>query len=109
MRVKAIPSLSAGSLFLTFSSEAGATVKLVVAFPAEGSGIGSPLITAPFWVDQSRPIRFDVTEGVSKLFNPTGRGSGEVRIVLSIGSEESQSGTYRVAWENGAFTRLDGV
>jgi hypothetical protein len=109
MHVKAIPSLSVGSLFLTFSSETGATVKLVVAFPAEGSGIGSPLITTPFWVDPSKPTRFDVTRGLSKLANRARDGSGEVRVVLSIGSEESQSGRYRIAWEDGAFTKFESV
>jgi hypothetical protein len=109
MHVKAIPSVIGGSLFLTFSSEAGATVKLVVAFPGQGAGVGSPLIVAPFWVDPSQPMRFEVTEGLSKLVNATGSGSCEIRIVLSIGSEESQSRRYRITRENGAFTKFEGV
>jgi hypothetical protein len=93
MRVKAIPSLTGGSTLLTFSSETGATVKLVVAFPAHASGPGSPLITAPFWVDPSHPVRFDVTEGLSKLLHTSDGGVGvtDVEIRLSLRGGESQS------------------
>lgn len=109
MRVKAIPSLTGGSMFLTFSSETGATVKLVGAFPAHVSGNGSPLITAPLGVDPSQPMRFDVTEGLSKLLNTTAGGLGvkEVEIRLSLGGAESQSGTYRVTWGNGSVTKFE--
>jgi hypothetical protein len=109
MHIKAIPSLVAGSLFLTFSSETGAAVKLVVAFLGHGGSAGSPLITAPFWVDPVRPMRFEVTEGLAQLVNRALGGSAEIRIVVSIGTEESQSGTYRINCQNSAFTRFEGV
>jgi hypothetical protein len=109
MHIKATPSLVAGSLFLTFSSETGAAVKLVVAFPGHGGGVGSPLITAPFWVDPALPMRFDVTEGLSKLVNRAWARPAEIRIVISIGTEESHSGTYRITSENGAFTTFEGA
>jgi hypothetical protein len=111
MQVTALPSLIAGSLFLTFLSEKGATVRLVVAFPAQGEGVGSPLITVPFRVDPSRPMRFEVTEGLSKMLNTTGSGKRveQVDIRLALENLETQSGRYNVTWENGAFTKFEGM
>jgi len=112
MVVHAIASVESGSAILTFSSDVGATVKLVVAFLSDAPGAGSPLITTPFRVERLEPLSKNVSEGLARLLGPPSNEVKRARVTIDLPldtpvfEDSSQSGPYRVACEKGRFTEF---
>jgi len=112
MLVNAIASVESGSAILTFSSNVGATVKLVVAFLSDVPGAGSPLIANPFRVEPLKPLSRSVSEGLARLLGPPSNEVKRARVTIDLSldtrvfEDSSQSGQYRVAYEKGTFTEF---